>query len=181
MPRGKPIKTQQTGESMTLADSKAASQQPQIEQEIHLVDGIGRDVGKVVIEEVSQQEIKKLTEEMIAQRKTYNSRNEVVALLNEFRADGVPVSVVFDDVALNFTAVIHNWKFTCSYTNNDSVKFINNLRIQIGQEIAKYKEYLENQGNGIDPIAFRKVVAERDSMAERMAAMEAKLALLVGN
>lgn len=181
MPRGKPIKTQQTGESMTLADSKATDQQPYIEQDIHLVDGIGRDVGKVVIEEVSQQEIKKLTEEMIAQRKTYNSRNEVVALLNEFKADGVPVSVVFDDVALNFTAVIHNWKFTCSYTNNDSVKFINNLRIQIGQEIAKYKVYLENQGNGIDPIAFRKVIAERDLMAERMAAIEAKLALLVGS
>ena len=172
MPRGKPIKTQQTGESMTLADSKATEQQPYIEQDIHLVDVIG---------EVSQQEIKKLTEEMIAQRKTYNSRNEVVALLNEFKADGVPVSVVFDDVALNFTAVIHNWKFTCSYTNNDSVKFINNLRIQIGQEIAKYKVYLENQGNGIDPIAFRKVIAERDLMAERMAAIEAKLGLLVGN
>jgi hypothetical protein len=100
----------------------------------------------------------------------------------------VPVSVVFDDVALNFTAVIHNWKFTCSYTNNDSVKFINNLRIQIGQEIAKYKVYLENQGNGIDPIVFRKVVDERDlmaermaAMAERMAAMEDKLALLAGN
>jgi hypothetical protein len=181
MTKGKPIKTQQKGDSMTLANSKATDQQPYIEQNIHLVDGIGRDVGKVVIEEVSQEEVKQLVDKMINERKTYNSRNEVMALLNEFKADGVPVNVVFDDVALNFTAVIHNWKFTCSYTNNDSVKFINNLRIQIGQEIAKYKVYLENQGNGIDPIAFRQVVAERDSMAERMAAMEAKLALLVGN
>lgn len=180
MPKGKPT-IQQTGETMTLADSKTAEQQPYIEQDIHLVDGIGRDVSKVVVEEVTQEEIKRLTEEMIAQRKTYNSRNEVVALLNEFRADGVPVSVVFDDVALNFTAVIHNWKFTCSYTNNDSVKFINNLRIQIGQEIAKYRNYLESQGNGIDPIEFRRVASERDELKERMAAMEEKLALLVGN
>jgi hypothetical protein len=105
-----------------------------------LVDELGRNVENEINYEVNQEEVRKITQEAIRQKRTKNCKEVLQDLVNEYLRRGQQVSIHFNDQAHIAQITFNATPFMLSYLTEDLESYLIGVRNIFDSELRKKAE-----------------------------------------